>query len=185
MGFERESERQPLGDDEEAELRRAAMADAASELADLDLASSEIDRFYALTNASQAAALLGRYETAQELAEELLALAPSYRTNWNYGNAIHHAHTALGLVALASGNIAQAIEHLLASGETPGSPQLNTFGPSMALARALMREGQFTSAAEYLKRCRAFWEMGGEWVDTWQEMVAHKVVPNCVMHAFR
>ena len=185
MGFELESEREPLGRDEIEELRRAAAADAVTELGDLDLAASEIDRFYALTVAVQAAAVLEQYDVASKLSEELLALAPSYRDNWNYGNAVHNAHTALGLVALANGNIAGAIQHLHAAGATPGSPQLDTFGPSMALARALMLEGHFEPVAEYLKKCRLFWEMGEQWLDTWEKMIARRVVPNCVMHAFR
>lgn len=185
MGFEQESEREPLGADEEEELRRASAADAIAELRDLDLANSEIDRFYALTNAAPAAALLGQCEVATKLSEELLALAASHRDNWNYGNAIHNAHTALGLVALENGDTTEAIEHLLSAGATPGSPQLDTFGPSMALARALMLEGQFEPAAQYLKQCRRFWEMGEQWLDTWENMIARKVVPNCVMHAFR
>jgi hypothetical protein len=81
MGFELESEREPLKADEEDELRRSAAAGAISELRDLDLASSEIDRFYALTNAAQAAAVLGRYDVARDLSEELLALVPSYQGN--------------------------------------------------------------------------------------------------------
>jgi hypothetical protein len=74
---------------------------------------------------------------------------------------------------------------LLASGATPGSPQLDTFGPSMELARALMRAGHFEAVAEYLRLCRVFWKMGNEWLDVWTEMVARKTVPNCFMHAYR
>lgn len=185
MGFEVESEREPIGADEEDELRRFAMDEAATDLSDLDLAKTEIDRFYALTAAARAAASLERYDIARKLSEELLAIAPSYRSNWNYGNAIHHAHTALGIVAIAEGKFEEAKEHLVASGATPGSPQLDTFGPSMELARALMRNGEFATVAKYLNQCRAFWEMGHEWINVWESMVARNVVPNCVMHAFR
>jgi hypothetical protein len=45
-------------------LRRAATEEAASELADLELAQSEVDRFYALPDAVRAAVHLGEYEIA-------------------------------------------------------------------------------------------------------------------------
>jgi tetratricopeptide (TPR) repeat protein len=185
MSFETEAESEPLTPDQEDELRRVACAKDADELADLDLAQSKEDRFYALPDAARAAVRLGKHEVARQLAAELLALAPSYKGNWNYGNAIHHAHTALGLVALSKGEVAEATQHLLAAGATPGAPQLDTFGPSMELARALMRAGQFETVAEYLRSCRVFWKMGGRWLDVWSDMVSRKAVPNCVLHAYR
>lgn len=185
MGFEADSEDLPFTAEQEAELRRVATEEAASDLADLDLAQAELDRFYALPTAARAAIHLEKYELAGTLATEMLELAPAYREDWNYGNAIHHAHTVLGLVALLHGNVDQAQKHLLASGSTPGSPQLDTFGPTMELARALMRAGFFESIAEYLHLCRAFWKMGNNWLDVWDEMVAQKKLPNCFMHAYR
>jgi len=185
MSFEAESETEPLTADQEAELRRVACENAAAEQADLNLAGSEVDRFYALPSAVRSAAHVGKYEVAAQLADELLALAPSYKANWNYGNAIHHAHTALGLVALSKGEVARAAEHLLDAGATPGSPRLDTFGPSMELARALMRAGEFDAVAEYLSRCRVFWKTGAEWLEVWSDMVSRKAVPNCFMHAYR
>ena len=70
MGFESDSESTPLTLDQEADLRRAATEDAASELADLDLAQSEVDRFYASPNAARAAVHLGEYEIATRLSAE-------------------------------------------------------------------------------------------------------------------
>jgi hypothetical protein len=47
---------------------------------------------------------------------------------------------------------------LLEAGKTPGSPQLNSFGPNMALARDLLVAGQRVVVLQYFKLCGAFWE---------------------------
>lgn len=41
-----------------------------------------------------------------------------------------------------------------------GSPQLKSFGPSMGLAKELVRDGEKEAVIEYLKLCAQFWESG-------------------------
>jgi len=76
--------------------------------------------------------------TTEALSREYLELAEKYKENWNYGNAIHQSNIFLGLVALENKEKEKAKEHLLAAGNTPGSPQLNSFGPNMLLAKKIV-----------------------------------------------
>jgi hypothetical protein len=79
-------------------------------------------------------------DDAQVAARQMLA---STRTNsWNYGNVVYQAHSALGRIALRKGDRATARQELRAAGRTPGSPQLNSFGPQLTLARELLEQGQ-------------------------------------------
>jgi tetratricopeptide (TPR) repeat protein len=118
------------------------------------------------------------------LAEKALLLAPQFRQNWNYGNAIHLGHTVLGLLALRQGDIDLAIDELRKSGDTPGSPQLNSFGPTMQLAKELVQLGQTASALEYLEQCRRFWKSGATWLDLWEAKIRSGQVPNCFQHCY-
>ena len=54
----------------------------------------------------------------------------------------------LGLLALNQGNVKPASQYLDA-GSTPGSPQLNSFGPDMSLAQALLEKGERDTVLEY------------------------------------
>lgn len=77
------------------------------------------------------------------------------RNGW--GNAIHRGHTVLGRLALRLRKVEEAREHLLAAGRTPGSPQLNSYGPDLALAKALFAAGERETVAVYLRLCSRFW----------------------------
>ena len=109
----------------------------------------------------------GMYEQAYGLARDLLELAEHYQHDWNYGNALHHGHLILGRVALAAQDLAGARSELLLAGRTPGSPQLNSFGPNMSLALDLLRAGQRDVVIQYFDLCRRFWEMGGHQLGAW------------------
>lgn len=135
-------------------------------------------RFYELPDLAKSAARGGEFERATEHAEELLALAERYPNNWNHGNALHDAHVALGLAALGQGDRSRAAEHLRLAGETPGSPQLDTFGPNMLLAEALVREGETDAVLAYFELCRRFWEMDDGWLDRWSAAVREGAVPS-------
>jgi hypothetical protein len=110
----------------------------------------------ALTAQSQAALQSGDVVTAARLASELLARNTD-RTSWNYGNVIHGANQILGLAALHTGDTGAAREYLLAAGRTPGSPQLDSFGPTMTLAQALLRQGEREVVLTYLDDVARFW----------------------------
>src|SRR5215469_5896878 len=85
-------------------------------------------RFYALAGLAKAAFAAGDLNKAELYARELLSLAPDYPKDWNYGNAVFFGNMVIGRVALRRDkNTFLAKSSLLASGETPGSPQLNSF----------------------------------------------------------
>ncbi len=98
---------------------------------------------------------------AVRYANKLLGWAEHSPTNWNTGNAIHRAHSALGMIALERGDVELAKRELLKSGHTPGSPQLDTFGPNMRLASRLLSEGESDTVLEYFRLCGRFWEDRG------------------------
>lgn len=115
------------------------------------------ERFFNIGKEMYAAFDAGEFDKAVKLADEYLRLAASKKTNWNYGNAIHHAHLILGRISLKKGLMEQAKKHLILAGKTPGSPQLNSFGPNMALAKALLENGEKNAVLEYLNLCKIFW----------------------------
>ncbi len=92
-------------------------------------------------------------------------------SDWNYGNAVHAGHSVLGLVALRNGDVSRAREQLLEAGKTPGSGQLNSFGPNMILASELLKKGESDVVLQYFDLCRKFWKMGGAQLDSWSETV--------------
>ena len=183
MTYEEQTEREPFSPEIEAGLLQIVLKRAPAELDQLASASGDDGAFAHLPTAAAAAFHLSRFSEAKALAERCLALAPSYRDNWNYGNAVHLGHTVLGLLALQDGNNEAAILELHASGNTPGSPQLNSFGPTMHLAKSLLKTGHVAPVLEYLKQCRAFWEMGGTWLDLWERRVREGHVPNFFQHS--
>jgi hypothetical protein len=133
--------------------------------------ASDRDRFYALPTAAKESFTVGQTTSAQGYAEELLALAEKFPKDWNYGNAIHDGNMVLGRVAAKSGQFDLAKGYLLKAGRTPGSPQINTFGPNMSLAQDLLATGEREAVIAYFHECRRFWEMHEGRLDQWAEQV--------------
>lgn len=153
---------------------RTAHPDASYSRRDHDRALSELaaaaggpGRYFELADAAKTAVYLGTLEEAEEYARELLTTAEASRPCWNFGNAIHDGHVVLGLVALRRGDVDAAKRELLRAGDTPGSPQLNTFGPNMLLAKELLQRGEVSTVVEYFSRCRKFWERERGRLDRW------------------
>ena len=142
------------------------------------LAVGSAARFYALGDLAKTSVSEGKLEKAEALATELLALAPNFVGDWNYGNALYCGQHVLGQVALARGDVDQARKRLLQSAETPGSPQLASFGPSMALARALLEQGETDVVLQFLERCHGFWSMGHGKLEAWAQDVRTGRKPN-------
>ncbi|WP_104656857.1 tetratricopeptide repeat protein [Ralstonia insidiosa] len=184
MTYEEETEKEPFTPEMETEMREIALARASGKLAKLACAQSEDESFVHLPGAAAAAFHLGQFAEAKRYAERALSLAPGYQDNWNYGNALHLGHTVLGLLALDERNVSTAVTELQASACIQGSPQLNSFGPTMQLAKALLREGQVEPVLEYLARCRIFWEMGSTWLDTWEQKIRLGEIPNFFQHSY-
>ena len=148
------------------------------DLQKLAQAGSDLHRYYALGDAARVQLKRGNLEEAKALADELLLTAASMPPDWNYGNAVHDAHIALGYLALERDDAEAAAKHLLAAGQTPGSPQLDTFGPNMSLARALLQRGVRAPVLEYLELCRRFWKHAGKRLDQWKKAVEVDQMPD-------
>jgi hypothetical protein len=125
-----------------------------------------------LRTVAERALAKGNGVKAAALASELLTLAEVYRDDWYYGNAVHHGNLLLGRAAMTRGDTTLAKAKLLAAGATPGSPQLNSFGPNMTLALELIRAGERATVLEYLALCKQFWELGPSSLDEWSNEVA-------------
>ncbi|NHQ84631.1 hypothetical protein HA050_00680 [Iodobacter sp. HSC-16F04] len=182
MSYEEETEDIPFTAEMEAEFRQIARDNAPARLAQLAKAQDDTDAFTHLPYAAAAAFHLEQFADARQFAERALVLASAFKVNWNYGNAIHLGHTVLGLLALNAKDNATAINELYESGKMPGSPQLNSFGPTMQLARALLKEGHVEPVLAYLNQCREFWEMGGIWLDLWERKIREGHIPNFFQH---
>jgi tetratricopeptide (TPR) repeat protein len=154
------------------ELARKALA-----MGEQSLNAPPIDRFYRLDDVAEAALEAGEFDKAGAFAQELLDAAPKYESNWNYGNAIHAGNLVLGRIALQAGDLQKAGEYLLKAGETRGSPQLDSFGPDMSLAKELLENGQRDVVAKYFDLCERFWEMGQDRLRSWRRDVEQGRVP--------
>ena len=144
----------------------------------LDLATSELEKFYTITDLVKYAYNAGDLNKAENYAKELLLMAPKYPKDWNYGNAIHQANIVLGRIALARGNIEAAKKYLIEAGKTPGSPQLNSFGPNMTLAKELLEKKETQTVLSYFELCGKFWKMGNEKLKEWSELVRNGKMPD-------
>ncbi len=139
---------------EEAKLATAAALD-------------QYERAYALTPEAYKSFLLddlaktafdaGETNKARMYAEKMLQEAQQQQKDWNRGNDVFFGNLVLGRLALKAGDIEQAKHYLIEAGKTPGSPQLNSFGPNMTLAKELLEKGQTEVVLEYFDLCAKFW----------------------------
>ena len=130
--------------------------------------SNSSDRGNLLTDLAMTAFVAGDMEEARAYADAMLEAVPD---DWNAGNRIHYGNLILGRIALADGDLEEARARLIAAGETPGSPQLNSFGPDMALAKALFERGEKQTVLRYLEMCLEFWEMGQDELKNWIALI--------------
>ena len=158
-------------------------------------------RYAVISSAARLAVKASALDDAQSYAVELLNSATDPK-DWNYGNAIFFGNMVQGQVALRRGDPAAARSRLLAAGNTPGSPQLNSFGPNMSLARDLLtsvgdvagagspsRESRVSrryetspearqTVLQFFDLCRVFWTMGSDRLQQWSQQVRDGVVPD-------
>jgi hypothetical protein len=171
-----------------ADLRQA-LAHAVAELpstpqakfARMDAAVSQLDgleKFYRLVALAKAAFDAGEMDKAAADGHELLDMAAQYPTDWNYGNAIYFGNWVLGRIALQQGDATHAGEYLLRAAATPGSPQLNSFGPNTTLAQELLEKGQTAVVLQYFDLCANFWKMEKGKLAEWTAVVKGGGVPN-------
>ncbi|HMF36252.1 MAG TPA: hypothetical protein VKF17_06415 [Isosphaeraceae bacterium] len=59
-----------------------------------------------------------------------------------------------------------------------GSPQLNSFGPSMSFAREMLEAGEREPVLEYLNLCRSFWKGDEGRLDRWTREIKEGRIPD-------
>lgn len=119
----------------------------------------------------------GRGDAAETKARELLALAERFPGDWYHGNAIHHGHLLVGRAAMLRGDHDRAEAELLAAAQTPGSPQLDSFGPNCRLAAELLTVGRTEAVVEFLRRCDRFWDREASQSPKWTAQIRDGIVP--------
>lgn len=134
--------------------------------------------FNLMTKAAAAALASGQTEKARSYAQALLQQADNLQTDWNYGNAIHAANLILGRIELAADNTEEAKRFLLKAGGTPGSAQLNSFGPNMSLAKELLAKGEKAVVLEYFDLCAKFWKSKNDNLENWKAIVQKDEMPD-------
>ena len=145
-----------------------------------DLAAvTGINRSAMLIAVAQQAVRASQLDEAMSFAQEALVDAKSNPKNWNTGNEIFFGNMILGQVALRKGDPNAAAHYLLASGATTGSPQLNSFGPSMALAKELLdANAGRDQVVEFLHLCATFWKMDRGRLKEWTVLVQNGLTPD-------
>lgn len=144
----------------------------------LETAATDQARFYPLTVLAKGALYFGATNEARAYAGRLLAMAPQFKEDWNYGNAIHDGNEVLGIIAVQEGKIDEAKQFLLAAGRSPGSPQLDSFGPDMELAQNLLKRGERDTVLEYLQLCSKFWRDNQGLIERWTVAIKSGKTPD-------
>lgn len=130
-----------------------------------------------LSDLAKTAFAADQLTNARMYAEITLQVPPS---DGDYGNRIHHGNLVLGRIAFREDNIDEAKTRLIAAGKTPGSPNLNSFGPNMTLAKDLLEKGERDIVLEYFRLCSKFWasEQAKDQLDKWTVLVNGGRIPD-------
>ncbi len=136
------------------------------------------EKSYLLNYLAQSALDAGDTAKAKGYAEQAVDAAKRWPDDWDAGNKVNRGNTILGLLALRAGHVPEAREFLLASARTKGSPQLGSFGPSMALAQKLLQKGERKAVLQYLDLCGHFWTMGTKRLKKWTSTIKDGGTPD-------
>ena len=102
-----------------------------------------------------------KWDKAETYAKEYLETAEQYKDNWNYGNAIFYGNITLSRGALYKNEMILAKKYFIRASKTPGSAQLNSFGPfvyknTTTLISELLHKKEKKVVIEFLNNCRIF-----------------------------
>ena len=139
---------------------------------------SGFSRFLLLPKLAKAAFESGDFAKAISYSSEALADSATYQKQWPTGTAVHYGNIIQGRVLLSNKDIAGASAHLIAAGQTSGSPALDTFGPNMALASELLIQGERQSVIKYLSECATFWKSDGGKLNSWTALIEQGQIPD-------
>jgi len=123
-----------------------------------------------------AALEVGDLVKAESYGRELLAASANPKP-MPHGDSIYHSNQILGIVAIRRNDVNEAKLRLAASGATPGSPSLNSFGPTFLLAKELCAKGEKDSVLQFLEACGKFWKMDRGKLAEWSAIIRGGGVP--------
>ena len=144
----------------------------------LAAASTPELKFYALGDAAKESFNAGKTEDAKKYAEELLALLPEFQSNREYGRAVHDANIVLGRIAVRESRLEDAKRYLMEAGQTPGTPEMMSYGPNMSLAKDLLQKGERQTVLDYFDLCRKFWTDDAGKLNQWTQQVKAGKIPD-------
>ncbi|MFK7778178.1 MAG: hypothetical protein QM501_08665 [Gimesia sp.] len=158
-------------------VQRAAAIKALEQLEIAYKLSTNMGQENLLKSLAKAALAAKETDKATKYAEKMLRLKGS---GWNSGNNTHYGNIILGKIALGAGDVKAAKQYLIKAGQTSGSPQLNSFGPDMSLAKELLQkdEKEKDAVLEYLTLCSKFWKLGKVRLDQWTAIVKDNQIPS-------
>ena len=143
---------------------------------------SAFDRLRRLESLPEKAFNAGQFEKASTYAQWLLSETIGGGLPDHFGNAgddfRHKGHSVLGRIAVRNGDIEAAKSHLHSSADLTGSPVLNSFGPSMLLAKALLEKEETEAVLKYLDRCAMFWHSDRGRISDWRKEIAAGTIPS-------
>lgn len=137
----------------------------------------DADPNHMLDEMTKAALRAGAFDKAAKYAKELLSKASQNPDDVNYGNAVYDGNIVLGRLALRQGDVKNAGRLLLEASRTPGSTQLNSFGPDMTLAQELLEKGERDVVLQYFTLCGHFWPAGAQQLQAWSKTVREGGTP--------
>lgn len=137
----------------------------------------EAYKSYLLKDLAKTAFDVGETNKARVYAEKMLQEANLQKKDWNRGNDIFFGNLILGRLALKAGDIERAKHFLIEAGKTPGSPQLDSFGPNMTLAKELLEKGQTEVVLEFFGLCAKFWRYQPR-LSEWTAAVKQGAIPD-------
>jgi len=157
------------------ELQRIEAAKALAAFQRAHKISTETAKGSILVSLAKSAFIANELDLASVYSKELIEDGGA---GWNSGNRTHYGNIFLGRVALLRDDIDSAKEHLISAGKTTGSPQLNSFGPDMTLARELLKVDENGVVLEYFELCRKFWAHHLDKLDDWKVLVEGGRIPD-------
>jgi hypothetical protein len=136
-------------------------------LEEMSTPTNDAEKGYHLQKLAKAA--IGAHELAKArlYGTQLVERARGGEFGPESGNALHHGNLILGRLAFKAGDVEEAKRFLLESAKVPGTPQLESFGPDLALAKELLAEGQQETVIQFLILCGNFWQSPQHELDQW------------------
>lgn len=95
--------------------------------------------------------------------------------DWNYGKAVQDMKVNV---------IEEVKKYLREAGKSPGSLQMDSFGPNMILVQELLKIGQKEIVMEFFGSYAKFWKMDHGKLKQWEAQVEKGEIPDFVTNIF-